>query len=166
MTSQDHNKTLGITHLAYGGFHLLLMAFISLFFLLVLSAPHRGRVDDGFFAIFMLAIVAFSLLFTLPSLIAGYALLKRKTWARTAAIIAGVLASPSFPYGTALGVYTFWFMFSNEGKDFYANHAGAWPSSQIGALPGAPAAAHWPTGGPHVAREREYVPPPQMPNWR
>lgn len=165
MTPQDHNKTLGITHLAYGGFHLLLMLFFSLLFLFVMAVPHRGESGINVFTIMMLIVFAFGLLFTLPSLIAGYALLKRKSWARIAAIIAGVLATPSFPYGTALGVYTLWFMFGEEGKMLYSDNAGAWPpAAQFGALPGGNPAGTWTTAEPH--KQREPVPPPQMPNWR
>jgi hypothetical protein len=167
MTPQDHNKTLGITHLAYGGFHLLLMLFVSLLLLFVMAFPQRGGSGIDAFTIMMFVIFAFGILFTLPSLIAAYALLKRKPWARTAAIIAGVLATPSFPYGTALGVYTLWFMFGDEGKSLYTNNAGAWPSTaQLGALPGANPAGTWTSAEPHKQRERERVPPPEMPNWR
>lgn len=165
MTPQDHNKALGISHLAYGGFHLLLLALGSIFFLFILAVPHRGGEEVGVFMSFMLILMAFGMLFTLPSLIAGYALLKRKDWARTAAIVAGILAMPSFPYGTALGVYTLWFMFDNAGKDLYANLS-AWSDQQQSALPGARVAGDWARGAAKKEREREYVPPPRMPDWR
>ncbi|HYO90776.1 MAG TPA: hypothetical protein VEQ40_04040, partial [Pyrinomonadaceae bacterium] len=160
MTPQEHNKTLGITHLAYGGFHLLLMIFFSLIFLFVMAVPHRGDGGMDIFTIMMLMMFAFSLLFTLPSLIAGYALLKRKSWARTAAIVAGILAAPSFPHGTALGVYTLWFMFGNEGKELYADNARAWGApARYGALPNANPSGIWSAGETRQERERERVPP-------
>jgi hypothetical protein len=164
MTAQEHNRALGIAHLAYGGFHLLI-TMLFLFFLFVISVPRDGgNFDAGFFSIFMLVMLAFGLLFTLPSLLAGYALLKRKSWARTASIVAGILATPSFPYGTALGVYTLWFMFGNEGKAFYERQPGVWTPDRVGALPD----AHDTLAGPRNEREREreHTPPPQMPNWR
>ena len=153
MTPQDHNRTLGITHLAYGGFHLLMMALFSVFFFFIMALPSRNGGEFDIFTVFMLIMLGFSLLFTLPSLIAGYALLKRKSWARTAAIVAGILAAPSFPHGTALGVYTLWFMFGNEGRELYSNNAGAWPSSaRYGALPGAQdPASTWATAQPQLA---------------
>jgi hypothetical protein len=165
MTPQDHNKALGISHLAYGGFHLLVLSFISFFFFVVAANSRGFRGDESFFTIMMLFMIAVGLIFSLPSLIAGYALLKRKTWARTAAIVAGILATPSFPYGTALGVYTLWFLFGNEGKDFYANLA-SWSSYQPGALPGAGVGGNWAADAQRKEREREYAPPPRMPDWR
>ncbi|MBA3913154.1 MAG: zinc ribbon domain-containing protein [Acidobacteriales bacterium] len=45
----------------------------------------------------------------------GWGLLQRKSWARIAAIILGVLALVHFPFGTALGVYTLWVLLADEG---------------------------------------------------
>lgn len=165
MTTQDHNKTLGISHLAYGSFHMLLLMLFTFFFIFISAIPGPSRAEESFFTIMMALMIGVGLLFTLPSLIAGYALLKQKSWARNASIVAGILACPSFPYGTALGVYTLWFMFG-EGKNFYANRMGAWSPAQYGALNGAPANGQWAAGNQKQEREREYVPPPQMPNWR
>jgi hypothetical protein len=52
------------------------------------------------------AIAAFLLVLSLPGIIAGIGLLKFRPWARIMAIILGVLHLLSFPFGTALGVYT------------------------------------------------------------
>jgi hypothetical protein len=38
----------------------------------------------------------------------GFALLNRKSWGRTLAIVAGVLSLIKIPIGTALGIYTLW----------------------------------------------------------
>lgn len=156
---------LGMSHLAYGSFHLFLVLVFAAFFLFIAAIPGPSRAEGGFFTIMMLFMTAIGLLFTLPSLIAGCALLKQKSWARSAAILAGILACPGFPYGTALGVYTLWFMFG-DGKNLYANRMNAMPPTQFGALPNAPAAGQWTAGNSKQGREREYVPPPQMPNWR
>ena len=92
-------------------------------------------------------------LMTLPSLVAGYGLLKRKPWARTAAIIGGVTAAMSFPIGTAVCAYTFWFLFSEPGKLLYDKQQYTLP------LPG---------GLPVSAQQRrdQYLPPPTPPDWR
>jgi len=46
------------------------------------------------------------LILSLPGIIAGVGLLKFRPWARIVAIILGALHLLSFPFGTALGVYT------------------------------------------------------------
>jgi zinc ribbon protein len=50
---------------------------------------------------------------------AGVGLLQYRTWARTFATIVAVLLVFHFPIGTAVAVYTFWVLFSQEGQAFY-----------------------------------------------
>ena len=47
-------------------------------------------------------------------LIAGFGLIKFKSWARILAIILAILNLLAFPIGTALGIYTLWVMFSQD----------------------------------------------------
>ncbi|MGB7208817.1 MAG: hypothetical protein WBD27_09185 [Pyrinomonadaceae bacterium] len=59
------------------------------------------------------------MVFPTPSFIAAYGLLKRKSWARIASIIARVLSSMSVPIGTAACVYALWFFFGDQWKTVY-----------------------------------------------
>ena len=56
---------------------------------------------------------------TIPSFVAGYAFLKRKSWAKIAGIVACALSALRIPFGTAVSIYTFWFLFSTPGKILY-----------------------------------------------
>lgn len=51
---------------------------------------------------------------TIPSLIAGYGLLRERRWGRVWALIAGVVNLPSMPFGTAVGVYAIWYFLQAE----------------------------------------------------
>ena len=42
------------------------------------------------------------------ALLTGYALLTRKPWGRTVALVFAILALLKLPFGTALGIYTLW----------------------------------------------------------
>ncbi|MFB3778757.1 MAG: zinc ribbon domain-containing protein [Bryobacteraceae bacterium] len=54
-------------------------------------------------------------------IIAGVGLLARRPWARTMAIVFGCLSLVSFPFGTALGIYTLWVLASSEsGRQYRA----------------------------------------------
>lgn len=171
MTPQDHNKIIGIMHLIWGGFNALIAFFIVPFILALLFGmsrdPHAPPVAKAFFGIFGLFMSAFMILFTLPSLIAGYALLKRKSWAKVAGIIAAALMAMSMPFGTALTVYTIWFLCGQEGDKLYGKGATAnayepWRGSLRDA-----SAYDWEAQRAADAnRKREYVPPPQPPDWR
>ena len=50
------------------------------------------------------------------SLVAGYGLLKRRSWARTLTIILSVINLLNFPIGTALGGYALWAMLQDESR--------------------------------------------------
>jgi len=125
-TPEQHNKYLAYAHLAYGALTALFtLAFLVMFgsmFVFLANAPvqnHEQPPPAGFFIFFMLIFGGFYAALTIPSFVAGYALLKRKPWARIASIIAGVVAAAFFPIGTAICVYTLWFLLSEPGKILY-----------------------------------------------
>ena len=65
-----------------------------------------------------------ALCFFLPGVIAyvlaGYGLLKYKSWARILAIILAILNLILFPIGTALGIYTLVIMFNDEAEALFS----------------------------------------------
>ena len=66
--------------------------------------------------IFIIAKIAFGfiIILSLPGIIAGIGLLKRKEWARVLSLILGVIDLINFPLGTAIGIYTIWAMVQPE----------------------------------------------------
>jgi hypothetical protein len=126
-TPEQHNKYLAYAHLAYGTLSALFtVAFLVMFgamFVFVANAPVGNNASPppppAFFVIIMLVFGGVYAAFSIPSFVAGYALLKRKPWARIASIIAGVISAMFFPIGTAICVYTLWFLMSEPGKLLY-----------------------------------------------
>ncbi|HST53354.1 MAG TPA: hypothetical protein VLJ61_15185 [Pyrinomonadaceae bacterium] len=167
MTPQDHNKVIGIMHLIWGGFNALTMLIFVPFLLAMIgvigSDPHSPPELKMVFGALGLFFAVLAVLFGIPPLIAGYAMLKRKSWARVAAIVSSCFAALSFPFGTALCVYTFWFVFS-EGERFYsdAGEQQAWR----GSLPNYNAYDRDAQSGADASRRKEYSPPRQPPDWR
>ena len=159
MRPADHNKILGITHLAYGGFTVFVMALVTIFMLgafgvVALAQAPGEAIPLGVLAVIMIFVILVNLLIISPSFLAGYALLKHKRWAKTIGIVAGIIAGMSFPLGTALCVYTLWFFFGENGKSLYEGAAYA--------LPPAPALF----AGASRKQEPQYVPPSSPPDWR
>jgi hypothetical protein len=167
MTPEEHNKALGICHLVYGGLSTLMMLLMFFFFGAVLLSIPEGGPPIGAIAAILGFLVIYSAIFTLPSFIAGYGMLKHKPWARTASIIAAVLEVMSVPIGTAVGVYSFWFMFSDAGKGLYDKNNIRSPQRPYALrdAPPPPSASDW-NAQTSYGREHEYVPPPQPPDWR
>jgi hypothetical protein len=154
----DHNKILGIIHLAYGAFNVLVLIVITLFMVGVMGLVATGQsggeaIPIGIFGFLMAIVILLNLVFTAPEFVTGYALLKRKRWARVAGIIAAIIESLNFPFGTALCVYTLWFLFSDKGKLLYDKTSSALP----------PSPRQWQQ---FHQREVQYVPPSAPPDWR
>jgi len=165
MTPEDHNKALGICHLVYGGLSSLLMFAMFIFMWVFMGSIPEGGPPVAVMLLFFGFMLAYSIIFTVPSFIAGYALLKYKPWARTASLIAAVLEAMSVPIGTAVSIYSFWFMFSDAGKALY-DKSSARTIAQPPALHNAPDFIFGPTQKAEQEREREYIPPVQPPDWR
>lgn len=54
------------------------------------------------------------LILGVPSIVAGFGLLRRHSWARPLVIVMSVIHFFSFPFGTALGAYSIWVVTREE----------------------------------------------------
>ncbi len=59
-------------------------------------------------------IAAFLIAFSIPDIIAGIGLLKRRSWARILTLILSCIDLILIPFGTALGVYSLWVLLNDE----------------------------------------------------
>lgn len=59
-------------------------------------------------------VIAFSALCSIPGIIAGTGLFKRKEWARILTLIISVIHLINFPFGTAVGIYSVWALVQPE----------------------------------------------------
>ena len=126
----------------------------------MLSEPGPAGPPAFIFVIMLLFMLVMFSAFTLPSFIAGYGLLKGRKWAKIWAIISAVLAGGQFPMGTGVTVYTFWFLFSEPGKQYFERNNYALP----------PGRQNWANQqwdyDAQRKREGQYNPPPPPPDWR
>ena len=156
MAPANHNRVIGILHLVYGGLSVLMMIVMSAFF--GVFGFMAANEKDALPMVFMVIVLAFMfvmyVILAVPSLLAGYALLKRKKWAKIVGIVAGIIAAMSFPFGTALCVYTLWFLFGEKGRELYEKAAYALP----------PPPPVW-NNQASMEREHEYL-PSTPPDWR
>jgi len=77
-----------------------------------------GFVDDANGAMILsliadiLAIVF--IIISVPGILAGMGLYKRKEWARILSLVLSVIEIFSFPFGTAIGIYSIWALIQPE----------------------------------------------------
>jgi hypothetical protein len=159
MTPEQHNKYLGFAHLVYAALHSLMGLGLGVMMVVMFStmpASTRGNPPPPGFIIAMACFfLVFSVGWSIPSMIAAYALLKRKRWAKIASIVAGVFAAPQMPLGTAVCVYTFWFAFGEPGRLLYDRPAKSLPPTP-----------DWAVIDQGKQKEEEYFPPGTPPDWR
>jgi hypothetical protein len=117
----NHKRILGILYLISGALSVLGMLLLNAFFSVIFSfALQEADPEERQAVEFALSIVQFVpviviIFFSVPTLIASYALLTRQTWGTMFALIVGCLKLFSFPIGTAIGVYSIW-IFTEDQK--------------------------------------------------
>ncbi len=119
-----HVKVLGALQIAMSGFGLL-----GAFVLMVILGGAMGIVGasgdaDAAFALPIIgltgmALVGFLLILSIPGLIVGSGLLRRRPWARVAGIVMSIIGMTAIPFGTALGIYGLWVLFSKQTEQLF-----------------------------------------------
>jgi len=113
-----HVKVLAWLHIIYGLFTacIAILVFGGMVVGSMFSGSMMGMIGGsilgGFLGMFLGAR-------GLLSLVAGWGLLTLRPWARILTIILGILSLFSFPFGTILGVYTLWVLFSADGAALF-----------------------------------------------
>lgn len=113
-----HVKIVGWLHIAGSGLTLLVGAFL-LMFLPALGAAAGDPEAATVLGILGPAFCFFLVAISLPGLLAGYGLLKRRSWARVLAIVVSIFKLVNFPIGTAVGGYTLWVLFQDSAADYF-----------------------------------------------
>jgi hypothetical protein len=111
---ESHKRVVGILYIVTGilqfiGMLLLSVLISSLIPFIADSAEENTRWVFEWIVPFINIMVAIIIvLFSIPSIIGGGALLQGKSWALTLVLILGCFKLFSFPIGTAIGIYTIW----------------------------------------------------------
>ncbi|MCA1568091.1 MAG: hypothetical protein LC803_21100 [Acidobacteria bacterium] len=133
MTTKDHYRLIAMLHLVHG--FVAAATAIGVFLTVAVMIGFKAAMERwvfpidygdianptfwiGAFAIGVTAIYAVgALIFTVPAIAGGYGLFRQKRWARKLVLVSAAVAALNVPLGTALAVYTFWFLLGQEGRD-------------------------------------------------
>lgn len=125
-------------HLTLVGALSITLGILGVFFAIValIAIVGAGLLSDDPTARFVTQIVGpavalFLALTSLPGIIGGIGLLKRKTWARILVLIYAVPSLLSIPFGTAFGVYAIWVFMQDETTSLLVTGHGAKETSKI-----------------------------------
>jgi|ERR1700722_2549463 hypothetical protein len=117
---ERHLRTLGMLWMAVGGLFLIPALGLMLFGSGLHVVVHNSEPFSGFFPFFLYLAGGSFMILGAGGICVGLGLNDRRPWARTAAIILGVLSLFHPPFGTALGVYTLWVLLADEHGTEYA----------------------------------------------
>jgi len=124
---EQHIKILGVLNIVWGamgaiGGLIVLLVFGSVFGIVGTAIHHDADAAIALPIIGLVggAIAFFLLLLSVPSIVAGIGLLNFKPWSRTLAIVVSAFHLLSIPFGTALGIYGLWVLFSPDSPRFFS----------------------------------------------
>jgi hypothetical protein len=128
-----HVKVLGVLQIALGALSLFGAVVLTLVFVGGFSAVRISGDPDATFALPLIgitgvALVGFLLLLSLPGIITGIGLLRLRPWARIAGIVLSILGLMAIPFGTVIGVYGLWVLFSKDTERLFGAQPSATPS--------------------------------------
>lgn len=118
---ETHKRVLSILFIVHGVMQAIGMLFVSLFlsaflpFIFAEVDPDTREILEWILPFVQFMGFGIIALFSIPSIVGGIALLNEKRWALTLLLILGCFKLFSFPFGTALGIYSIW-VYSEDRK--------------------------------------------------
>jgi len=117
-TLDSHITVLGALYIAFSVLGILAALGVSM--MIVGGGLVSGDADArAITALVGSCIGAFILALSLPGLVGGIYLMKRRRWARILVLILGFLNLLNVPLGTLLGAYTIWVLLKPEADDVF-----------------------------------------------
>jgi hypothetical protein len=122
---ETHVKVLGVLQIALGALSLLAAFIITIVVMGGVGAMGFSGDPDAqrampFVGLIGTAIVTLLVVTSVPSIITGIGLLRLRPWARIVGIVLSVLSLMMIPFGTIVGVYGIWVLFSKETERLFA----------------------------------------------
>ena len=101
------------------GFGVLGLLVGGLTFVILTAVGAATNEEEAFFVFLGIGMAVGLLLFLLsvPAIIGGIGLLRRKPWARILVLILSFIDLLNFPFGTAVGGYSIWVLMQQETTD-------------------------------------------------
>jgi len=113
MRMEKHITTVAALHIGLSIFGIIIGAFIFIF---LTAIGFVSRDEEALVILAAIGTIVSIFLFVLsvPGIIGGIGLLKRKEWARILILVVSAIDLINIPIGTALGVYSIWVLVNDE----------------------------------------------------
>jgi hypothetical protein len=122
---ETHVKVLAILNMISGALGLCGAFMLMVVFGISASAVGISNDPDAALALPIIgltgmALVTFAVAMSLPAILIGYGLYRFRPWARVGGIVLSIVSLIVFPFGTLLGAYGLWVLFSTEGERLFS----------------------------------------------
>jgi hypothetical protein len=118
---ETHKRIVAILYIVSGVLQALGMLLLSIFitallpFIIEHADAETHWIVEWIVPFVSILCTTIIILFSIPSIVGGISLLNGKSWALTLLLVLGCFKLFSFPFGTALGIYTIW-VYSEDKK--------------------------------------------------
>jgi hypothetical protein len=121
---ERHLRILGILWVVVGALFLIpAIALMSIGSVAQLVIPGTQEITRLIGPLAMFVLGSTFMVLAAGGILVGWGLRKHESWARTVAVVLGILSLFHPPIGTALGIYTLWVLLSDQGGAEYARLA-------------------------------------------
>ena len=122
---QKHITVVGALHIGFAAWGILWAVIIFM----VMSGLGAAAITDDETARAILTAVGcivpgFLLVLSVPGIIGGIGVLRKRSWARYMVLVLSVLDLFNMPIGTAIGVYSIWVLVQDETAQLFAQGSG------------------------------------------
>jgi hypothetical protein len=123
-----HVKVLAALQVAFGALGLLFAVLLVFVFggaagIVGASGDPDASIAVPIIGLTGMALVGFLVVTSLPSVIIGVGLLKMRPWARIAGIVISIILLVMIPFGTIVGAYGLWVLFSKDTERLFMTAA-------------------------------------------
>jgi len=120
-----HVKVVAVICIVFGVLGLLLALFSSVILGLLAglvgsSGEEGAALGSTVLGLAGAVLTTVLIVFSIPSVIAGWGLLMLKPWARILGIIVAAISLIRFPIGTIFGIYALWVLFQKDTEALFA----------------------------------------------
>ena len=122
---ETHVKALGVLHIVLGALGVLSALLLLLIFggaagIVGATGDPEAHIAIPILGITGMALIVFVLARSLPGVVVGFGLLKHRSWARIGGIVLSIFDLIWVPFGTIVGIYGLWVLFSKDTERLFA----------------------------------------------
>jgi hypothetical protein len=116
---EKHVTAVAVLNIAFGALGILVAIIV---FLAVVGGGLISRDAEAMAitAVVGTIVASFLIVLSIPEIIGGFGLLKRRSWARILVLVIAFLDLLNIPFGTVIGIYTIWVLLNEETVQLFA----------------------------------------------